>query len=42
MTPWVTRLLVTNVIVYLAVRPNTLLYVLLMLYPPAVVGSTRV
>ena len=38
MTPWVTRLLVTNVIVYLAVRPNTLLYVLLMLYPPAVVG----
>ena len=38
MTPWVTRLLMANVLVFLAVRPGTLLYLLLMLYPPAVVG----
>jgi len=38
MTPWVTRILVSNVLVYFVVRPGTLLYLLLLLYPPAVVG----
>ncbi len=38
MTPWVTRLLMANVLAYLVVRPGTLLYALLMLYPPGVVG----
>ncbi len=38
MTPWVTRLLVTNVIVALVLRPGTLLYAILTLFPPAVVG----
>ena len=38
MTPWVKRLLVTNVIVALVLQPGTLLYGLLTLFPPAVVG----
>ena len=38
MTPWVTRLLVTNVIVALVLRPGTLLYAILTLVPSAVVG----
>ena len=38
MTPWVKRLLVTNVIVFLVLRPGTLMYALLTLFPPAVVG----
>jgi membrane associated rhomboid family serine protease len=38
MTPWVKRLLVTNVIVALVLRPGTLMYALLTLFPPAVVG----
>ena len=42
MTPWVTRLLVTNVLVFFAVSPGTLLYGLLTLFPPAVVGLDQV
>ncbi len=42
MTPWVTRLLVTNVIVALVLQPGTLLYALLTLFPPAVVGLDQV
>ena len=42
MTPWVTRLLVTNVIVALVLRPGTLLYAILTLFPPAVVGLDQV
>ncbi len=42
MTPWVTRLLVTNVIVFLVLRPGTLMYALLTLFPPAVVGLDQV
>ena len=42
MTPWVKRLLVTNVIVFLVVQPGTLLYALLTLVPPAVVGLDQV
>ncbi len=42
MTPWVTRLLVTNVIVFLVLQPGTLLYALLTLFPPAVVGLDQV
>ena len=38
MTPWVKRLLVTNVIVALVLQPGTLMYDLLTLFPPAVVG----
>ncbi len=38
MTPWVTRLLVTNVIVALVLQPGTLLYAILTLVPSAVVG----
>ncbi len=38
MTPWVTRLLVANVAAFLLVQPGTLLYLLLTLFPPAVVG----
>ena len=38
MTPWVKRLLVTNVIVALVLQPGTLMYALLTLFPPAVVG----
>jgi membrane associated rhomboid family serine protease len=38
MTPWVKRLLVTNVIVALVLQPGTLVYALLTLFPPAVVG----
>ena len=42
MTPWVTRLLVANVIVALVLQPGTLLYALLTLFPPAVVGLDQV
>ena len=42
MTPWVTRLLVSNVLIYLALQPGTLLYALLTLFPPAVVGLDQV
>ena len=42
MTPWVKRLLVTNVIVFLVVQPGTLQYALLTLFPPAVVGLDQV
>jgi membrane associated rhomboid family serine protease len=42
MTPWVTRLLVTNVIVALVLQPGTLPYALLTLFPPAVVGLDQV
>ncbi len=42
MTPWVTRLLVTNVIVALVLQPGTLLYAILTLFPPAVVGLDQV
>ncbi len=38
MTPWVTRLLVANVLAYLALPYGSDLYLLLMLFPPAVVG----
>ena len=38
MTPWVTRLLVANVLVFVVVQPGTLLYGLLTLFPPAVIG----
>jgi membrane associated rhomboid family serine protease len=41
MTPWVTRLLVANVVVFLVVQPGTLLYGLLTLFPPAVIGIDR-
>ena len=42
MTPWVTRLLVTNVIVYLVIQPGTLPYAILTLFPPGVVGLDQV
>jgi len=42
MTPWVTRLLVTNVIVALVLQPGSLPYSLLTLFPPAVVGLDQV
>ena len=42
MTPWVKRLLVTNVIVFLVLLPGTRLYALLTLFPPAVVGLDQV
>ncbi len=42
MTPWVKRLLVANVIVALVLQPGTLLYALLTLFPPAVVGLDQV
>ena len=41
MTPWVTRLLVANVVAFLLVQPATLLYGLLTLFPPAVVGLDK-
>ncbi|SVD62875.1 uncharacterized protein METZ01_LOCUS415729, partial [marine metagenome] len=41
MTPWVTRLLVTNVLVFVLVQPETLLYGLMTLFPPAVIGIDR-
>ena len=41
MTPWVTRLLVANVVTFLLVQPGTILYLLLTLFPPAVVGLDR-
>ncbi len=42
MTPWVSRLLVTNVLVFFALRPGSLLYALLTLFPPALVGLDQV
>ena len=42
MTPWVARILVTNVLVFFALRPGTLLYGLLTLFPAAVVGLDQV
>ena len=42
MTPWVKRLLVTNVIVALVLQPGTFMYALLTLFPPAVVGLDQV
>jgi len=41
MTPWVRRLLIANVVVFLVVQPGAHLYMLLTLYPPAVVGMDR-
>ena len=41
MTPWVKRLLVANVLVFLVVQPGTLLYRMLTLYPAAVIGMDR-
>ena len=38
MTPWVLRLLVANLLVFFVVQPQTFLYALLTLFPPAVVG----
>ena len=42
MTPWVTRLLVANVLIYLALPYGSDLYSVLMLFPPAVVGLDQV
>ena len=42
MTPWVRRLLVANVLVFLVVRPGTLPYAMLTLFPPAVLGMDGV
>ena len=42
MTPWVTRLLVTNVIVFLVLPYGSLPYALFTLFPPAVVGLDQV
>ena len=42
MTPWVTRLLVTNVIVFLVIPYGSLPYALLTLFPPAVVALDQV
>ena len=41
MPPWVKRLLVANVLVFLVVQPGTLLYRMLTLYPAAVIGMDR-
>ncbi len=41
MTPWVKRLLVANVLVFLVVQPGTLPYAMLTLFPPAVIGLDR-
>ncbi len=38
MTPWVTRLLIANLLVFFVVLPDTLLYALMTLVPSAVVG----
>ncbi len=42
MTPWVTRLLMANVLVAVVLPQGTLLYGLLTLFPPAVVGLDQV
>ena len=42
MTPWVTRLLVVNLLVFFAVQPDTLLYALMTLVPSAVVGLDQI
>lgn len=42
MTPWVSRLLVTNVLLFFVLGPGTLPHVLLTLFPPAVVGLDQV
>ncbi len=42
MTPWVTRLLVANLLVFFVVQPETLLYALLTLFPAAVVGNDQI
>ena len=42
MTPWVKRLLVTNVIVFLVIPYGSLPYALLTLFPPAVAGLDQV
>ena len=42
MTPWVTRLLVANLLVFFVLQPGTLLYALLTLFPAAVVGLDQI
>ncbi|RMH22449.1 MAG: rhomboid family intramembrane serine protease [Gemmatimonadetes bacterium] len=42
MTPWVLRLLVANVLAFVAIPANSVLYHLLTLFPPAVVGMDSV
>ena len=40
-TPWVTRILVANVLVFLLIQPGTLLYLMLTLVPASAVGLDR-
>jgi membrane associated rhomboid family serine protease len=42
MTPWVTRLIVANFLVFILVPAGSLLYAMLTLFPPAVIGMDRV
>jgi len=42
MTPWVTRLLVANLLVFFLVQPESVLYALLALVPSAVVGLDQI
>lgn len=42
MTYWVARLLVLNVLIFLLIHPGTLVYALLTLFPPAVVGIDKI
>ncbi len=42
MTPWVTRLLVANLLVFFLVQPGTLPYALMTLVPSAVVGLDQI
>lgn len=42
MTPWVTRLIVATFLVFILVPAGSLLYAMLMLFPPAVIGIDRV
>jgi len=41
LTPWVTRLIVANFLVFILIPGNSLYYALLTLYPPAVVGMDQ-
>jgi membrane associated rhomboid family serine protease len=41
LTPWVTRLIVANILVFILVPANTVLYALMTLFPPAVVGMDQ-
>ena len=41
LTPWVTRLIVANVLVFILIPGGSLYYALMVLYPPAVIGMDQ-